>query len=379
MLSMLQLGMGWFPEQAGGLNRFYYDLISQLNREEVDVSGLVVGSDKVITDSRGLVTGFSSSEKNLIARWVAVRRLTATVLNQTDIDLVASHFALYTLPVLDKLRDIPMVVHFQGPWSEEGAVEGGGRLSTALKSFIERSVYKHAQRCIVLSSAFGEILARKYGVDEELIRVIPGGVDVRRFSSDESVSVARARLGWPTDRHIVFVVRRLARRMGLENLVEAVVEVRRHIPDVLVMVAGKGPLQMDLEKLIKERDLSNHFRLLGFVEDTILPVAYRAADLTVVPTMALEGFGLITLESLASGTPVLVTPIGGLPETVGGLSSDLILPGAKSEDLAQGIRSALDGSLKLPDKNRCVAYVKNNFDWPLIANRIINVYKEALN
>lgn len=378
-MNILQLGMGWFPEQAGGLNRFYYDLVWQLNRENIDVNGLVVGSDNVKLDSHGQVTGFSSKDKSLIARWSDVRRSAASTLSQTDIDLVASHFALYTFPVLDKLRDKPMVVHFQGPWSDEGAVEGGGRISTAMKSFIERSVYKRAQRCIVLSSAFGDILAGKYGVDEELIRVVPGGVDAARYSSDESMLVARARIGWPTDRPVVFVVRRLARRMGLENLIEAVVDLRQHIPDILVLVAGKGPIQHDLERRILERDLSHHFRLLGFVEDEILPVAYRAADLTIVPTIALEGFGLITLESLASGTPVLVTPIGGLPETVAGLSSDLILPGAQTEDLAQGIRSALDGSIKLPDEQSCVDYVKHNFDWSIIAKRIMHVYEEALN
>ena len=377
-MNMLQLGMGWFPEQAGGLNRFYYDLTNQLYLDGVGIYGLVAGTNTVIKNSQGLVNTFSSSNGNLIKRWIKMRRTTAALLNEKDFDLVTSHFALYTFPVLDKLRKIPLVVHFQGPWADECAVEGQGRYVSQLKSHIERSVYTRAMRCIVLSKAFGKILANRYGVDESLIRVIPGGVNVERFAITESPTNARLKLGWPIDRPTILVVRRLAKRMGLENLVEAVAEVKRHIPEVLVLIAGKGPIHQGLEKLIAERDVSENVRLLGFVPDEQLPLAYRAADFTLVPTIALEGFGLITLESLASGTPVLVTPVGGLPETVEGLSDNLILPGASDKVLASGIRSALDGSLPLPDAKSCVAYVKENFNWPLIAKRILGVYEEAL-
>ena len=68
-----------------------------------------------------------------------------------------------------------------------------------------------------------------------------------------------------------------------------------------------------------------------------LPLAYRAADLTVVPTVALEGFGLIAVESLAAGTPVLVTPVGGLPEVVAALSPALVLAATGSAPLADAV------------------------------------------
>jgi len=377
-MKLLQLGMGWFPEQAGGLNRFYYDLTNQLHSDGVGIHGLVAGSDSVEKDSQGLVSAFSSSDASLIKRWRAVRKAATSILDENRIDIAASHFALYTFPLLDKLNDTPLVIHFQGPWAEEGAVEGGGRYSTILKTFVEKSVYRRAGRYIVLSTAFREILARRYGIDEGLIHVIPGGVNSARFAVDKSVSEVREELGWSLDRPIVLVVRRLARRMGLENLLDAVEKVRRDIPDILVLIAGKGPLREELEAIIVERNIGNNVRLLGFVPDEKLPLAYRAANLSIVPTVSLEGFGLITLESMASGTPVLVTPVGGLPETVSGLSEQLILPGYGSQDLAWGIRSALDGSLPLPSEKDCVKHVQDNFDWSLIGKRVLNVYNEAL-
>ncbi len=97
-----------------------------------------------------------------------------------------------------------------------------------------------------------------------------------------------------------------------------------------------------------------------------------------MPTVALEGFGLITVESLASGTPVLVTPVGGLPEAVAGLSRDLVLPATGAAAIAEGLGAALDGSLKLPDADACRAYARDNFDNSVIAKRVASVYGEAI-
>jgi glycosyltransferase involved in cell wall biosynthesis len=94
--------------------------------------------------------------------------------------------------------------------------------------------------------------------------------------------------------------------------------------------------------------------------------------------VALEGFGLITVESLASGTPVLVTPVGGLPEAVAGLSQDLVLPSTGADAIADGLGKALDGTIRLPDSDACRAYARANFDNPVIAKRVAAVYNEAI-
>jgi glycosyltransferase involved in cell wall biosynthesis len=119
-------------------------------------------------------------------------------------------------------------------------------------------------------------------------------------------------------------------------------------------------------------------RLLGFVPDESLPSAYRAADLSVVPTVALEGFGLIVVESLAAGTPCLVTPVGGLPEAVSGLSRALILRSTGAEAIADGLGDALTGVTPMPGPRECVDFARRNFDWPVIAERVRLVYEEAL-
>jgi Glycosyltransferase Family 4 len=102
-------------------------------------------------------------------------------LRKNHFALVASHFALYTLPVLDLIRPYPLVIHFQGPWASEGSVEGGGGLNTKVKYALERAVYRRGTRFITLSEAFRDILHHLYKVPRECIHVVPAGVETRRF------------------------------------------------------------------------------------------------------------------------------------------------------------------------------------------------------
>jgi glycogen(starch) synthase len=370
--------MGWFPHQAGGLNRFYYHLVHSLPGAGVSVRGMVAGSLDVVEDSGGLVESFAPATAPIPVRWARARRFARRVLAEDNVDLVVSHFALYGLPILDLMSPRPLLVQFHGPWADESLAEGSPGWLVQLKHAVEARVYRRADRFMVLSEAFRQVLHRDYGVPLERIRVVSGGVDASAFDTGLSREAARALLGWPTDRPLVLTVRRLARRMGLENLIEAMQAVCRAVPEALLLVAGKGHLKHELEERIEALELSDNVQLLGFVADDILPVAYRAADLTVVPTVTLEGFGLITIESLAAGTPVLVTPIGGLPEAVNDLSPQLVLPGTTPPELAEGMLDALSGRLPLPSAQACQTYVRTHFDWPVIAARVRDVYLETL-
>jgi glycosyltransferase involved in cell wall biosynthesis len=374
----LQVGMGWFPEQAGGLNRVFHNLVRALPEAGVGVQGLVAGSPDVAAQTGGRVVAFAPIAAPIPVRWREARRRALALMAAQPPDLVASHFTLYTAPLGHRLGDRPLVMHFHGPWAAESAVAGQGRVGTRLKHLVEQRVYRRAVRFVVLSEAFRDVLVQSYGVAAERIRVVPGGVEVERFALDGTRAEARERLGWPTDRPVVLAVRRLQRRMGLEALVEALPAVRARVPEVLLLIAGSGPLADELKARIAALGLQDHARLLGYLPDADLPLAYRAADLSVVPTVALEGFGLITVESLAAGTPVLVTPVGGLPEVVRGLSERLVLPGTDAAALAEGVAGALTGVLPLPDAAACRAYAEAHFSWATVARRVRAVYEEAL-
>jgi glycosyltransferase involved in cell wall biosynthesis len=239
---------------------------------------------------------------------------------------------------------------------------------------MESKVYRRADAAIVLSTAFGDILHERFGVPRDRIHVIPGGVEAGRFAPTRTKQECRMDLGWPSDRPIVLCVRRLVRRVGLDALIDASLELRRHVPDVLVLIAGAGPLRASLEAQIAAHQLGDTVRLIGFLPDDQLPLAYRAADLTVVPSTALEGFGLITVESLAAGTPCVVTPVGGLGEIIAPFAPQLVAASASSADIASVLTEALRGGVPLPSADACVEYARTRFDWPVVAAQVRSVY-----
>ena len=187
--------------------------------------------------------------------------------------------------------------------------------------------------------------------------------------------VARERLRLPRDRPLIVSVRRLIRRVGLESLIDAMREVRRSAPDALLLIAGRGPLAAELEVRIAALGVADHVRLLGFVPEEELPWLYRAADFSVMPSVALEGFGLPTIESLAAGTPVIVTPVGGLPETILEFDPALVTANCGAPAIADSLIFALRHLEGLPTKDACMRFVRENYDWPVIARKVLAVYE----
>ncbi len=378
MTKTLQIGLEWFPERRGGLNRVYYDCVRYLPTAGIEICGLVAGSLNVELDSNGLVQTFAPAKISLVQRCIKLRQSVARLLAENDCDLIVSHFALYAFPAIDLFAERPLVTHFQGPWALESKIEGDNPLGIKFKKTVEQITYRRSSKFIVLCQDFRELLHREYQVPLDKIHVIPPGVDVDRFNINLAPTAARNQLNWHPDRPTIFCIRRLAKRMGLENLITAMAEVCKVYPDILLYIAGKGELATTLQTQITDLGLDDNVKLLGYVSDEDLPVCYRAANFSVVPTVALEGFGLIVIESLAAGTPVLGTPIGGIPEILRPFSEDLVFAGIETQQLAQGIIEALSGDRILPSSKACLEYVQQNYLWEDISQKIKQVYQSAL-
>ncbi len=362
----------------GGEARIVSELMRSLPAAGVGFHGLVAAPDNAATLTDGRIHSFAPEGSSMPARLAGARRAIRRAIREQKPEIVASHFAIYTAPALDLLRIARNVSHFHGPWSAEALAEGQSRFAGGAKALIEGIVYRRADRVIVLSRAFEELLVRSFRVAKDRVRLVPGCVDAGRFAVPATPAESRKLLGLPGDRPILVSVRRLVRRMGLHTLVEAMPEIVAKVPDVLLCIAGRGPMLAELTAMVEQRGLQNHVRFLGFVADEMLPHLYRAADLSVVPTRALEGFGLVAAESIAAGTPALVTPIGGLPEVVSGLSPNLIFASPEALDLAEGTVQALLGRVAMPSDIACRAYVQANFTSALMAERTAAVYRELL-
>jgi glycosyltransferase involved in cell wall biosynthesis len=369
----LFLGMGWFPSTPGGLNRYVYELTHQLtsHQDQVDLWG--IGFPDIPSSPTLRLTNLASSETHWLARLWTIRKH-LTHLKKLSPDAINLHFALYSLPLLANLPpDQPITFTFHGPWASESEQEGRSKGSVLFKQWIEQQVYRHCDRFIVLSQAFATVLQHQYRVPEHKINIIPGGVDTTRFQASLSREQARTLLNWPQDRFVLFTPRRLVQRMGISQLLNAIALIRAEIPEIWLAIAGKGPLQVHLQQQVEELELSPFVRFLGYIPDEQLAISYQAADLSVVPSQSLEGFGLTLLESLACGTPVLCTPVGGMPEVITPFSPHLVSETIHAPAIADRLQQIIKHKRLLPSRTACRDYVLKQFDWPTIAQHVRQV------
>lgn len=371
---VLLLGAEWFSDHPSGLNRYFQELLHALSVSGPAPRALVVGPASGAPDQVSAPALASDALPLRLWRYGrAVRSLARTA------PVVNAHFALYAaLPVATgALRHKPLVVHFHGPWAQESAAAGEPRLKIAVKRLVERGVYRRARALVVLSPAFKRVLVEAYGVSPWRVRVIPPGVDLSRFSPGAR-EASRRELGVPGEAWVAIAVRRLVPRMGMEVLLEAWAQLRAETErnDLLLLIAGEGLARPSLEADARRLRLGGSVRFLGRVDEERLLHLYRGADLCVVPSLALEGFGLVVLESLAAGTPVIASDVGGLPAALRRLDPSLLVAPGDPQALVARLRGVLEGAARVPDRQQCRTHAEQ-FSWHRVASATREVYTQA--
>lgn len=365
----LLLGKGWFPEQLGGLDRYYRDLLEHLP----EARGVVVGP---VRDPPANLSVAATHDAPLWRRLLAFHRHAGR--GAAGVDVVDAHFALYALlpTLIGPLRRTPLVVHFQGPWADENVTQGdGSRLRHGARRALENAVYRRADATVTLTGAFKRLLVERYRVAPWGVHVVAPGVDLDRFAPGDRAG-ARATFGLAPGAWAVVCVRRLVPRMGIDVLLDAWEGARSHLPPgACLLIAGDGELRGELEARASAARCAGSVRILGRISDDELVDLYRAADLNVVPTRSFEGFGLVVLEAAGCGTPSVVTAVGGLPEAVMGLSGDLVVRPGDADALADRLVRAAHGALPTRRATRDFA---ERFGWDSVAERNARLYRRAI-
>jgi glycosyltransferase involved in cell wall biosynthesis len=295
-------------------------------------------------------------------------------------DAVVFHQPLSALGLRRVLpRGIPMVYVFQSPAAVEYRIRAshpdsshprfGVGVVCAVLGWAERATLRRCRRVIVLSDFSRRTLLGIHGPLSASIVRIPGGVDLDRFRPTPDRAAVRRALGVSDDSLLLFTVRNLEPRMGLDALVRAVGVVRRDLP-VRLIVGGVGALRSHLEDLARSLGVTDIVRFAGLIPEADLPRYYGAADCFVLPTRELEGFGLVTVEALACGTPVLATPVGATPEILAPLAPEFLTDDASPEALARGIRRVAPLVDDAGFRARCRAHAERHYGWPAAVARL---------
>lgn len=222
------------------------------------------------------------------------------------------------------------------------------KLALRLLNILERCVYTCAE-IVQAESQFtlGEI-ERDYRKQIGRKGVVCGlWVDLNRFQLCKNKALVRQKLGpiWKSDLPLFFTLRRLVPRMGIDRLIRAVRLLKERGIHCRLIVGGFGPEMGNLETLIKILDLTDRVFMMGEVAESDVPFCYQAADCFVLPTKALECFGLTILEAYASGTPAIATPVGSIPEVMGEAGRSGLTSGISQEALAEKMEEFINSKI----------------------------------
>jgi len=216
-------------------------------------------------------------------------------------------------------------------------------LPSAAGSFIE-SVYRRSLGASTLRGADKVIVTtRTYAATSRAVWrynpvVIPNAVNHHRFHPDADGSGVRAKLKTPPDRPVVLLVGRIVPHKGVEHFIEAA----RFVPDATFLVVGEGSLLESMKRFAATMGVADRVRFLGRVSEENLPGVYAACDVFVLPSVSrLEAFGIVALEAMSTGKPVVVADIPGVREVIEDGREGLLADPMNPQDLGKKIRRLL--------------------------------------
>jgi glycosyltransferase involved in cell wall biosynthesis len=314
------------------------------------------------------------------------------LINETEFEIVICHqpFTLISLLFSRRIKKIPILYLFISPSHQEYLINNENKIwpvrniHSMLRRTMENLCLKKAGKVMYLSQYMKQKAIKIHGVNKNCLVYNPAGVDLEHFKPIGDRTKIKEELLFPPDKFHLLTVRNLERRMGLENLLKAVYFLRKIKVCIHLVIGGEGPERHILQNLVDKFNLKNDVTMAGFIPDEKLPKYYCAADFFILPTRELEGFGLVTIESMACGTPVLGTPVGATTEILSDFDSRMLFKNATPEAIAEGIQTALTCcSLDIKRYNdlriRCREYVQKKFSWQRHINQLKSTIYELVN
>jgi glycosyltransferase involved in cell wall biosynthesis len=241
---------------------------------------------------------------------------------------------------------------------------------------IGKSVLKSANSIITVSKETKKYVLR-LGADKSKTTVIYNGVDTDFFHPVDKED-SRKKLGLPKSRKIIFSVRRLVYKNGLDTLIESIPLLKPDYPNLLFVIAGKGPSRKFIEDRIKDLGIEANIKLTGFVPDRLLPVYYDSADYFILPSASGEGLPLVLLEAMACGLPVIATAVGGTPEIIRHMKNGVLVPPRNPEAMADALSKLLSEELGPSIGEEARKTVEKNFSWENNVRQLQEIYNKFM-
>lgn len=384
-MQVLMFSWEYPPHMVGGLGQHVFDLSRFLAQQGITVHIITPGIENLsgYENENGVHIyriGTPQKEDEDFKSWTftfnseAIRKAVNLDSQVGGFDVVHAHdwLVAYAGRSVAKIFEIPLVTTIHA--TEHGRNLGlHNRMQIEINE-IEKNLALDSSRVICCSQYMEDEVSNLFGRPREDLRIIPNGVDPDLFTSLPKTP----RFDIADDEQVVFFIGRLVPEKGVWQLISCFPEVLKAVPKAKLYIGGRGPQRIILEKLARERGITDKVYFTGFIAKEDRNYVYNRAKVAVFPSLY-EPFGIVALEAMATNTPVIVGKVGGLDEIVSDEFNGLkVSPGSEEELATAIIRLLTDEKLIANLKDNGYQTVKTIYSWEVIARATIEVYNEAI-
>lgn len=388
-MRILLLSWEYPPRLVGGLGRHVHRLSTALSERGHDVH--VVTLEHPDAPAEEIVDGVHIVRAaeyppvitfDELIPWVlqlnlAVQERATALLHEHDVDVVHAHdwLVAYAAAAVKNTFELPLVATVHA--TEFGRHQG--YLPEPMNKLIHQVEWwltYEARRVITCSHYMADEVRRIFELPADKQDVIPNGVDVHDYDRPDGLDELHDLRVEPGEK-LIFYAGRLEYEKGVQTVLDALPIVQRTHP-VRFYIAGVGTHAAELEAHAERLGLADRVHFLGFIDEDELRTFYRAADLAVVPSIY-EPFGMVALETMASGTPCIAADTGGLRELIVHDGTGLRFQPEDPAQLAEMIlRLTTDRHLAHRLTVDARRMINDTFSWTTIAGQTASVYARAI-
>ncbi len=387
-MKILMLTWEYPPRVVGGISKVVHDLSHKLVKDghEVVVVTYKDGNTPYFEDDKGVqvhrVDNYMIHPINFID-WIMqlnfnmVAKSSELIAKEGPFDIVHAHDWLvsYAAKSIKESFKIPLVTTIHA--TEHGRNNGIHDESQRYINDSEWQLTYESTEVIVNSNFMKNDLQRTFGLPYDKISVIPNGVDLTLFQDVDRDYDFRRQFAMDNER-IILYVGRLVYEKGIQYLVGAMPKIIEHYNDVKLVVAGRGGMLDELQQETRNLGIENKVYFAGYCDSKKVQKLYKCADIAVFPS-TYEPFGIVALEAMLSGTPTVVSDIGGLNDIIEHGVDGMKSYAGNSNSIADSVLALLfDQKLCDNVSKNAIKKVKDIYNWKIIAEKTTEVYEKAL-
>lgn len=390
--------------KTGGMNVYVREMARELGRRGVQVDIFTRRADAYspeidssLGDNVRVVQVACGPETYLepVSVYPHIQQFSAGVIAFTTkhemvYDIVYSHYWLSGL-VAEKLKEVwgtPFVQMFHTLGHMKNRISSDYNHMQMqmpdVRAINETKIVGWAERVIAATPAEHAQLLWLYRTDRRKIRIIPPGVDACRFTPQDQ-ALAREKLDIPVDHRVLLFVGRIEPLKAVDTILEAVHIIHTNHPESLektrIAIIGGTPDNPELQRLkalAEKLNVDHLVDFLGAKDQHLLPIYYAAATAVLMPS-DYESFGMVALEAMAVGTPVIASNVGGLAFLVKDDETGYLVPVREPQKLADRINHLLNDTETQRRLGRNAAMLAQEYSWRVIVDKLLTVFEDVIN